>query len=56
MTVNGKAARIVESAVRGGVVDWEITLSGKETKMISAAAIDKEGNAEQHAHEIAIDK
>jgi len=50
VTVNGKPAEFVETAVRGGVVDWKITLPAQGVKQVTAAASDTAGNVEQHTH------
>src|SRR5690606_19245950 len=53
--VNGQAAKTVSSAVGGGLVDWEISLPHRGVEAITAAAVDAAGNAEQHAHRVAVE-
>ena len=52
--VNDQAARIVSSAVRGGVVDWEISLPAMNLTKVTAAASDAAGNQETHHHTVAV--
>jgi hypothetical protein len=55
VSVNDKPAKLVASAVSGGLVDWEISLPASEAKSLVAAAADAAGNVEKHAHKVAVD-
>ncbi len=55
VTVNGKPAQVVETAVRGGLIDWQITLPAKGVEKVAALAIDAAGNAEANAHRVAVE-
>jgi hypothetical protein len=50
VTVNGKPAEVSASAVRGGVIDWHVSLLAKGVKEVTGQATDAAGNTEQHAH------
>lgn len=54
VTVNGKPAEVVESAVRGGLIDWQITLPAKGVDKVAALATDAAGNAEANAHRVSV--